>query len=32
VEIPVAEAHQLETQTDVIRRSLANLAQLAAET
>jgi uncharacterized protein YndB with AHSA1/START domain len=31
VEIPSAEAHRLETQTDVIRRSLANLARLAAE-
>ena len=31
VEIPQAEAHRLETQTDVIRRSLANLARLAAE-
>jgi uncharacterized protein YndB with AHSA1/START domain len=31
VEIPQAEAHRLETQADVIRRSLANLARLAAE-
>lgn len=31
VEIPPAEAHRLETQTDVIRRSLVNLARLAAE-
>jgi uncharacterized protein YndB with AHSA1/START domain len=32
VEIPPAEAHRLVAQTDVIRRSLANLARLAAET
>jgi hypothetical protein len=30
VEIPDAEAHRLETQRDVIRRSVANLAGLAA--
>ena len=30
VEIPDAEAHRLETQREVIRRSLARLAELAA--
>ena len=30
VEIPEEEAHRLETQRDIIRRSVANLAGLAA--
>jgi hypothetical protein len=30
VEIPAAEAHRLATQQDIIRRSLATLAELAA--
>ena len=30
VEIPDEEAHRLETQRDIIRRSVANLAELAA--
>jgi hypothetical protein len=30
VEIPDQEAHRLETQRDIIRRSVANLAELAA--
>ena len=31
VDIPPAEAHRLGAQSDVIRRSLVNLARLAAE-
>jgi uncharacterized protein YndB with AHSA1/START domain len=30
VEIPEREAHRLETQRDIIRRSVGNLAELAA--
>jgi len=30
VEIPEEEAHRVETQRDIIRRSVANLAGLAA--